>query len=174
MANQYVGEIRMFAGNFAITGWAECNGQLLPIAQNTALFSIIGTFYGGNGVQTFALPDLRGRVPIHQGQGLGLSTYVIGEQGGSENITLLQTEIPAHNHLVNGVGSGGTQASPVNGYPAIESTGTAFNYSTAAPTGQMSPATIVNTGGSQPHSNIQPYLSITFLIALQGIFPSRN
>jgi microcystin-dependent protein len=175
MSEPFLGEIRMTGFNFAPQGWAMCNGQLLSIQQNTALFSLLGTFYGGNGVQTFALPDLRSRVAIHQGQGVGLSPYTIGQLSGSENITLLSNQIPAHNHLVNCVGSGGTQASPVSAYPAIESTGTSFNYSTATPTGQMNPNTIANsTNGNQPHSNIQPYLCINFIIALQGIFPARN
>lgn len=153
-----------------------CNGQLLAISQNAALFSILGTFYGGNGVTTFALPDLQGRVPIHPGTGAGLSTYVIGQEGGSETVTLITTEIPAHTHTVNAVASGGNQASPAGGLPAIESTGTSLNYanSSTTPISPMNAAMIANTGSSQPHSNIQPYSCVNFIIALQGIFPSRS
>jgi microcystin-dependent protein len=174
MATPFIGEIKMFAGNFAPRGYAFCNGQLLAISQNTALFSILGTTYGGNGQTTFALPDLRGRVPIHQGQGPGLSNYFLGQVAGTENVTLLTTQIPAHNHLVNAVAAGGTQDTPVNGYPAVESTGTSKNYSSASPAGQMAPGTVAPAGGNQPHSNIQPYNCVSFIIALEGIFPARN
>jgi microcystin-dependent protein len=175
MANQYIGEIRMFAGNFAINEWAECNGQLLDISDYTPLFSIIGTFYGGNGTTNFALPDFRSRVPIHMGQGTSLSPYSIGQIGGAENITLTTAEMPGHNHLVACNTGGGNQASPANGYPAVESTGTSLDYNSAATNEvTMNQATIENAGGSQPHPNIQPYLTVTFLIALEGIFPSRN
>ena len=175
MSNQYVGEIRMFAGNFAINEWAECNGQLLDISDYTPLFSIIGAFYGGNGTTNFALPDFRSRVPIHMGQGTSLSPYSIGQIGGAENITLTTAEMPGHNHLVACNTGGGNQASPANGYPAVESTGTSLDYNSAATNEvTMNQATIENAGGSQPHPNIQPYLTVTFLIALEGIFPSRN
>jgi microcystin-dependent protein len=174
MSEPFLGEIRMFAGNFAPVGWAMCNGQILPISQNTALFSLLGTFYGGNGTATFALPDLRGRVAIHLGQGPGLSPYNQGQIGGVENVTLLSSQMPVHNHLVNAVGSGGNQPSPSGNLPAIESTGTSLDYSNAAATGQMSPGMIANAGGGQPFPVIQPYLCINFIIALQGIYPSRN
>ena len=164
----------MFAGNFAPRNWAFCNGQLLSIAQNTALFSILGTTYGGDGRTTFALPDLRGRVPIHPGQGPGLSNYSLGEQAGVESVTLNQNQLPAHTHGVNAVAQGGNQASPVGHLPAVESTGTSLDYSNSASTGQMSPAMIANTGGGQPVSVVQPYLCVNYIIALQGIFPSRN
>ena len=164
----------MFAGNFAPKGWALCNGQLLAISQNTALFSILGTFYGGNGTTNFALPNLQSRVPIHAGTGLGLTPYTIGEQTGTENVTLLSTQIPIHNHLVNASSNGGTQASPAGGLPAIESTGTSLNYVNAAANSQMSASMIANAGGSQPHNNIQPVLCVNFIIALVGVFPSRN
>src|ERR1700759_5675957 len=131
MATPILGEIRMFAGNFAPRGYALCNGQLLSIAQNTALFSLLGTTYGGDGRTTFALPNLQSRVPIHMGQGPGLSPYVEGQQGGTEAVTLNITQMPIHNHLVNSVGNGGNQASPVNNLPAVESTGTSLNYSNA-------------------------------------------
>ena len=174
MSTPYLGEIRMFAGNFAIRGWALCNGQLMSISTNTALFSILGTTYGGNGITTFALPDLRGRVPIHWGQGNGLSNYVLGEQIGSENVTLLSSQMPIHSHPVNAVASGGNQASPTGNLPAIESTGTSLNYSNGAANTTMNPTAIGTAGGSTPVPLIQPVLSVTFIIALQGIFPSRN
>jgi microcystin-dependent protein len=174
MSSPLLGEIKMFAGNFAPQGWALCQGQLLAIAQNTALFSILGTTYGGNGTSTFALPDFRGRVPLSFGQGLGLQNYVLGEQIGAENVTLLSTQIPAHNHTVNAVASGGNQASPASGSLAIESTGTSLNYSSAATNSTMNPNMISGGGQNQPHSNIQPILCVNFIIALQGIFPSRN
>lgn len=169
-----IGEIRLFAGNFAPRNWAFCNGQLLSIAQNTALFSILGTTYGGNGQTTFGLPDLRGRVPIHPGQGPGLSNYSLGQTAGAESVTLLQSNMPAHNHLVNAVASGGNQAAPTGNLPAVESTGTSKNYSDSSATAQMNPATISPAGGNQPFSVIQPYQCLNYIIALQGIFPSRN
>jgi microcystin-dependent protein len=174
MATPFIGEITLFAGNFAPRGWAFCNGQLLSIAQNTALFSILGTTYGGNGQTTFALPDLRGRVPIHPGQGPGLSNYQLGQVGGSENVTLLSTQMPAHTHPVNAVASGGNQASPAGNLPAIESTGTSKDYSSAPATGPMSASMIGATGGGQPFPIVQPYECINYIIATQGIFPSRN
>jgi microcystin-dependent protein len=174
MSTPLLGEIKMFAGNFAPKGWALCNGQILAISQNAALFSILGTFYGGNGTSNFALPNLQSRVPIHQGTGPGLSPYVIGQQAGAENVTLLTTQMPSHTHTVNAVASGGNQASPLSGSLAIESTGTSLDYSNAAPSSPMNPAMIVPNGGSQPHTNIQPYLCVTFIIALVGVFPSRN
>jgi microcystin-dependent protein len=173
MADPFLGEIRMFGFNFAPSGWAMCNGQLLSISQNTALFSLLGTFYGGNGVTTFALPNLQSSVAIHQGEGPGLSPYVIGQIGGSENVTLTQNQMPSHNHLVQCNTGGGNQASPASGYPAVESTGTSLDYSNAAGS-TMNAAMIENAGGSQPHPNIQPFLVVNFCIALQGIFPSRN
>jgi microcystin-dependent protein len=174
MATPFIGQISLFAGNFAPRNWAFCNGQLLSIAQNTALFSILGTTYGGNGQTTFALPDLRGRVPIHAGQGPGLSSYTLGQAAGEENHTLIQNEMPAHTHGANAVASGGNQASPASGLPAIESTGTSLDYSSAAANASMSGSMIGIAGGSQPHNNMQPYLTVNYIIAVQGIFPSRN
>lgn len=172
MATPFIAEIVMFAGNFAPRNWAFCQGQILSIAQNTALFSLLGTTYGGNGQTTFALPDLRGRVPIHPGQGPGLSTYVLGEQGGTENVTLLTTQIPAHNHTaVTRANSGAANdTSPIGNFLAD---GNQYNSASNA---QMNATgvTIGNTGGSQPHTNIQPYTCINYIIALFGIFPSRN
>jgi microcystin-dependent protein len=173
MANPYIGEIRMFAGNFAINGWAECNGQLLAIASYTALFSIIGTYYGGNGTSNFALPNFQGRVPIHQGTSSFGTTYVMGQQSGVENATLLYNNMPIHTHLINCNNAGGNNASPVNNYPAIESTGTSLNYATTGGS-TMSPSVLGTAGGNVPFSIVQPYLTVTFLIALQGIFPARN
>ena len=168
-----IGEIRMFAGNFAPTGWAFCQGQILPIAQNTALFSLLGTTYGGDGRTTFALPDLRGRVPVGFGQGLGLSNRVIGEQFGSELVTLNINQMPSHNHTVNAVTSEGNQNLPTNSLPANTKT-LDKEYSDANANTTMK-ATMVNpTGGSQPFGVSQPSLGVNFIIALQGIYPSRN
>jgi microcystin-dependent protein len=173
MAEPYLGEIRMFAGNFAPAGWALCNGQLLSIAENTALFSIVGTFYGGNGVNTFGLPDLRSRVAIHQGQGAGLSPYVVGQSSGVENVTLNVNQIPAHSHTVNASASKATQPSPIGHYPATDAAGVTAEYG-VSPTGVMNAGMISPTGSGQPFTNIQPYLCVTFIIALEGIYPSRN
>jgi microcystin-dependent protein len=171
MSEQYLGEIRMFAGNFAINGWAMCNGQIMSIAQYTALFSILGTTYGGNGTQTFALPDLRGRVAIHQGTGLGLSTYVTGEQVGTETVTLTAGQMAAHTHPVN-ANTGGNLTSPVGNFPGNEAIPIKIYSATGGAV--MNPAVVSQNSGGQPHANIQPSLCVTFLIALTGIFPSRN
>jgi microcystin-dependent protein len=174
MSEPFVGEIRMVGFNFAPSGWALCNGQLMPISQNTALFSLLGTTYGGDGTTTFALPNLQSRVAIHQGQGSGLSPYGMGQSGGVEEVVLNQNQMPLHNHLVNAVANGGNQASPSNGLPAIESTGTSLNYSSAAANSTMNAALIGTAGGTSPVSVIQPYLCVNFVIALFGVFPSRN
>jgi microcystin-dependent protein len=164
----------MFAGNFAPTGWALCNGQILPISQNTALFSLLGTTYGGNGQSTFALPDLQGCAPIHAGQGNGLSTYDLGQMSGSETVTLLQTEIPFHTHPIVVRPSG--QAPPLG--TATGNTGSRSNsrpYTPDAPNTTMDPLTgLIISGGSLPHNNMMPYLTVTFIIALQGVFPPRT
>ena len=173
MADPYLGEIRMFGFNFPPEGWALCNGQLLSISQNTALFALLGTYYGGNGTTTFALPNLQSCVPIHQGQGPGLSPYVIGQIGGAENITLTQGQMPEHTHLVQCSSAGGNLASPVNAYPAVESSGTSLDYSNTAGSA-MNGGMNTTAGSTQPHPNIQPYVVVSFCIALQGIFPSRN
>jgi microcystin-dependent protein len=174
MSNPFLGEIRIVGFNFAPVGWALCNGQLLPISQNTALFSLLGTYYGGDGKTTFALPNLQSRVPLHAGQGPGLPAYVQGQFGGSPTATLQIAHLPSHNHYLNCVGIGGNVASPVGAFPAVESTGTSLDYSTASATGQMSPAAIAPTGSGQPLSVEPPYLCLNFIIALQGIFPSRT
>jgi microcystin-dependent protein len=173
----FIGTIIMFAGNFAPRGWAFCYGQILSIAQNTALFSILGTTYGGNGQTTFALPDLRGRVPMQPGQGPGLSPHTLGEQAGAETVTLLQTQMPAHNHIVNASSANGSAPSPQNNFNAVTYDPNTLNpldsYSSSQNT-TMNPAVIGASGGSQPHQNMQPYTCINFIIALEGIFPSRN
>ena len=181
MSSPFIGEIIMFAGNFAPRGWALCNGQILAIAQNTALFSILGTTYGGNGQTTFALPDLRSRVPMHAGQGAGLSDRTLGESAGEETHTLIQTEMPQHQHQVNPACSAedADRAAAKNNFPASPFStvgGAAVNAYTgaASPNTTMGATTSAVAGGSQPHNNLQPYLAVNFIIALQGIFPSRN
>src|SRR6266545_3110394 len=177
MSEPFIGEIIMFAGNFAPRGWAFCSGQILPIAQNTALFSILGTTFGGNGQTNFALPDLRGRVPIHPGQGPGLSNYGLGQTCGEETHTLITSDMPAHNHAAqaSGVAAGGNSGSP-GGNTWASSSNRDGIYNNAAPDSPMATnnITVGITGGSQPHNNLQPYLGINFIIALEGIFPSRN
>ena len=173
MAEPFIGSIVLFCGNFAPRGWALCDGQLLPIAQNTALFSILGTSFGGDGRTTFALPDLRGRVPLHPGSGPGLSTYVLGEAIGTESVTLLVNQMPAHNHMVSAPCSDGapSTSSPVGGVSANQDQ---TPFYAASGTAAMAAATSTMTGGSQPHENRQPLLAINFIIALEGIFPSRS
>lgn len=166
MAEPFLSEIRLFSFNFVPKGWATCNGQLLPINQNQALFALLGTTYGGNGQTTFALPDLRSRVPIHVGSG-----HTLGETGGEQAHTLSIGELPQHVHAMNG----STTASGGSDDPTGRFLGSASNlYHSPASLQPMNPGTIANTGGSQPHQNMQPFLALTFGIALQGIFPSRN
>ena len=178
--NPFIGQILMVGFNFAPVGWALCNGQLLAIAQYTALFSLLGTTYGGDGVSNFALPNLQSRVAVHQGQGPGLSPYVIGSTGGAENVTLLATQMPSHSHLINVNNTPGTVPNPTNNIQAEAATGDPRSsspisqFTAASPTGTMAPNTVSMSGGGQPHANIQPYLTINFIIALQGIFPTRN
>lgn len=171
--NPYLGEIRIFAFNFAPKGWAMCNGQLLAISSNPALFSLIGTYYGGNGSTTFALPNLQSRFPLHQGQGQGLSPYNIGQQGGVENVTLTSQQMPQHNHTANVVsGPQATAPRPANAYPGNATSGSL--YSTQTPDSTFNNNFVSFSGSSQPHSNIQPYLTLTFCMATQGVFPPRN
>ncbi|MES2112207.1 MAG: tail fiber protein [Bacteroidota bacterium] len=174
----YVGQISMFGGNFAPRGWQMCNGQLLAISQWSALFSILGTTYGGDGVTTFALPNLQSRIPIHWGSGPGLSPYAIGEITGSESVTLTSQQMPMHNHLVNANSQAATQSTPGTFLLALSNdpaASTVINtYTDAAADSTMNPAMIMPAGGSQPHNNIQPVLAITFIIALEGVYPSRN
>lgn len=171
MSAPYIGEIRPFAGNFAPVDWAMCNGQLISIAQNSTLFELIGTTYGGDGIQTYALPDLRGRRLIHQGTGPGLSPYQMGEVGGVENVTLTTQQIAGHSHTAQAVAESGTVSNPANNLWAQWS-----NNPYAAPGAlvPMNPGAIGPAGGSQPHDNLSPFLVVTYIIALFGVFPSQN
>jgi microcystin-dependent protein len=175
MTDPFLAEIRIFAGNFAPNGWALCNGQLMPISQNTALFSLLGTTYGGDGRVTFGLPNLQASSPMQQGQGPGLSPRYLGENGGEAAVTLLNSEMPAHTHLPRAVADNGNAANPAGAVWAEQVDGRQSTtlYSTAAPNVMMQPQAIGVTGGSQPHNNMPPYLSVTYIIALQGIFPQR-
>ncbi len=175
MADPFVAEIRIFPFNFAPKGWAWCNGQLLPLSQNTALFSLLGTTYGGDGKSTFALPDLQGAAPIHAGQGPGLSLYGLGQEGGTENVTLLESEMPAHAHFVRGHTADPGDNNQPN--PAVvlakSNNGQAYQTSTSGLT-QTASQTLGPAGGSFPHNNLMPYLTLYFNIALQGVFPPRT
>jgi len=173
MADPFVAEIRIFPFNFAPKGWAWCNGQLMPISQNTALFSLLGTTYGGDGKSTFALPDLQGSAPMHPGQGPGLSLHDLGEMGGSETVTLLTSEMPAHSHALRANNANGDTPSP--GGNSLARTGTSNTYqqnSTNNLVG-MAPQSLPVGGGGLPHNNMMPYLTFNFNIALQGVFPPR-
>ena len=172
MADPFVAEIRIFPFNFAPKGWAWCNGQLLPISQNTALFSLLGTTYGGDGKSTFALPDLEGRAPMHPGQGPGLSLHDLGEQGGSDTVTLLESEIPAHSHALRAsLDDADLRIPTANRSLAKASTNI---YAPGAPNTLMAAQGLPPAGGDQPHNNLQPYLTFYFNIALQGVFPPRS
>jgi microcystin-dependent protein len=173
MAQPFLGQLMLVPFDFAPIGWAMCNGQLIAITQNTALFSLIGTFYGGDGITTFALPNLQSCVPIHMGQGPGLTRYVLGETGGLETVTLLASQIPEHSHVVNASANKGNKASPIGSYPASDAAGVTAEYN-GTPTGVMSAGVIAPTGGGQPHENRQPFLVLNWIIALVGIFPSRS
>jgi microcystin-dependent protein len=174
MADPFVAEIRIFPFNFAPTGWAFCNGQLLPISQNTALFSLLGTVYGGDGKSTFALPDLEGSAAMHPGQGQGLSLRDLGEIGGAETVTLLVSEMPFHTHSLLAAGSLANlnQPSPTRAL-ARSSGGTIYQSDASQNVVQMAPQALSPAGGSLPHNNMQPYLTLSFCIALQGVFPQR-
>ncbi|HEV2502701.1 MAG TPA: tail fiber protein [Mesorhizobium sp.] len=165
MAQPYVGEVRMFAGNFAPVGWMFCEGQLLPISENETLFNLIGTTYGGDGQSTFALPDLRGRVPLHQG-----NSFILAETGGAEEIILTINQIPAHSHALLGAAVNGGQPGPDNNF--LSNSTVITPYAPETPNQAMATAAISSVGGSQPHTNFQPYLCINFIISLFGIFPS--
>lgn len=177
-----LGEIMMFAGNFAPRGWAFCDGQLLAIAQNEALFALLGTIYGGDGRSSFGLPDLRGRAPIHAGNGPGLSSYRIGQRGGAETTTLTSAHLPSHSHALRGSTKEAIQAHPLEAALPTGPTNSrgrttplyATHQANEPPTENMHTASIGNTGGSQPFNNIMPYLTVNFCIALQGTFPSRS
>jgi microcystin-dependent protein len=174
MSNPFVAEIRIFTGNFAPKGWALCDGQLMPISQNTALFSLLGTTYGGDGKSNFALPNLQGCAPLQPGQGAGLSLRDLGETGGEQTVTLLQTEMPAHSHGVQATTTGGLPsptnnvwASGLKGHPGVYAASSGQNV-------QMNPFGTSIAGGNLPHNNMPPYLGLTFIIALQGVFPARS
>ena len=171
MSEPFIGELRLFPYNFAPRGWAFCNGQILSIAQNTALFSLLGTTYGGNGQTTFALPDLRGRVPISSGQGPGLANYVLGQQAGAETVTLTVNNMPSHNHAVQASTEDATSSQPGGKIPAAVGAGA---YGGPAADTTMAGNMIGIAGNSQPVSIVQPYLTLNWCIALEGIFPSRN
>lgn len=165
MSEPYVGEIRVVGFNFAPVGWAFCNGQLLAISEYETLFNLIGTTYGGDGQTTFGLPDLQGRIPIHQGSG-----FVLAQSSGTETVTLTTQQIPAHSHPLKAQTAGGTQPSPAGGVWADSSLG---QFSTSSPTATMA-ASLQNSGGSQPHDNMPPFLTVNFVISLFGVFPSQN
>lgn len=166
MSQPFIGEIRMFGGNFAPVGWAFCDGQLMPISENDALFTLIGTTFGGDGENTFAMPDLRGRLPMHQGNG-----YVLGQMGGVESVTLTTNQIPAHTHAAQANSAIGSQSTPANGVWAAAPTS---RYSSSAPNLAMKNSLVAPAGGSQPHENMMPFLTVSFIISLFGIFPSQN
>jgi microcystin-dependent protein len=174
MSDQFVAEIRMFPTNFAPKGWAFCDGQLLPISQNTALFSLLGTTYGGDGRSTFGLPNLQGRAPMHPGQGSGLSLRGLGEETGQENVTLLPSQIPAHSHPLNAANSDATSSTPEQQLVASGQGGVkVFGPSTGTPV-TLAAQMAAPAGGGFPHNNMMPYLTLNFCIALQGIFPPRS
>ena len=174
MADPFVAEIRIFPFNFAPKGWAWCNGQLLPVAQNTALFSLLGTIYGGNGKTNFALPDIQGRSVMHPGQGPGLSLHDLGETGGSETVKLLESEVPVHSHGVQAANFPADIQSPTPNVTLARSTGAnAYQSNTASSLVQMNVQSLGLAGGSLPHNNLMPYLTFYFCIALQGVFPPR-
>lgn len=166
MAQPYVGELRLFAGNFAPAGWMFCSGQLLPISENETLFFLIGTTYGGDGETSFGLPDLRGRVPVHQGDGV-----VLAQTGGAEDVTLSLSQLPAHNHAVRASTAPGTSGAP--GGAVLAASGAVTSYSSSGPSQEMTPGALSPQGGAQPHSNMAPYLAVSYIISLFGVFPSQ-
>ena len=175
MADPFVAEIRIFPFNFAPKGWAFCDGQLLPLSQNTALFSLLGTTYGGDGKSTFALPDLQGRAAMHPGQGPGLSLHDLGEEGGSETVTLLESEIPSHNHGLLASTQPGEDSAPNPSEALARSVGASLYQSvTNSNIVQLSPNALAPAGGDAPHNNMMPYLTFNFCIALQGVYPPRT
>jgi microcystin-dependent protein len=174
MADPFVAEIRIFPFNFAPKGWAWCDGQLMPLSQNTALFSLLGTTYGGDGKSTFALPDLQGRAPMHPGQGPGLSLHDLGETGGSETVSLLESEIPAHSHSIVASQGDGLERNPPAQLLATGIGISIFNDAAGNPLVMTAPEALAPAGGDQPHNNMQPYLTFYFCIALQGVFPPRT
>ena len=171
MSQPFVGEIRMFGGNFAPQGWMFCDGQILPISENETLFNLIGTTYGGDGQSTFALPDMRGRIPLHLGQGPGLSPHVIGEMSGTETVNLIPAQLPLHAHPL---ASGFAASSGSPSGAAVADTGATAIYGAGTANVAMAPAASVPAGGGQPHNNLMPYACVSFIISLFGIFPSQN
>ncbi len=173
MSEPFVAEIRIFAGNFAPRGWAFCDGQLLPAAQNTALFSLIGTTYGGDGRTTTALPNLKGRAPMHPGRGPGLTSKRLGQRGGTEMVTLSEAQMPQHDHTIKATANPGNLGIPSN-QRSLARTQPGFAWQTANPDVDLAAAALPNAGGSQPHNNLQPFLTMNFIIALVGLYPSRG
>ncbi|BAU27072.1 microcystin-dependent protein [Aneurinibacillus soli] len=172
MSEPYIGEIRMFAGNYPPIGWAFCDGSVLPISGNEVLFTLIGITYGGDGQTTFALPDLRGRIPIHMGtSSLSSATYVLGQKGGTETVTVTESQLPQHTHPVFAQSADGTTTSPNNAFWATSSIN---QYSKSEPTSTMKNTAISSIGGNQSHNNMMPFLAVTFIIALEGMYPSLN
>jgi microcystin-dependent protein len=174
MSNPFLAEIRIFTGNFAPKGWALCDGQLMSISQNTALFSLLGTTYGGNGTSNFALPNLQGCAPMQAGQGPGLSLRDLGETSGEQTVTLLQTEMPAHSHGVQATGGGGKADPTGNAWASGAKTGPSLYSPSGTGNVQMNPFGTSIAGGNLPHNNMPPFLGLTFIIALQGVFPARS
>jgi len=176
MADPFVAEIRIFPFNFAPKGWAWCDGQLLPLSQNTALFSLLGTTYGGDGKSNFALPDLQGRAPMHPGQGPGLSLHDLGETGGSDTVSLLESEIPSHSHAMRGHNGDGADAQNPSANTSLAQSANGFAYQsvTNANLVNLNDGILAPAGGDQPHNNLMPYLTFYFNIALQGVFPPRT
>lgn len=175
MSEPFVAEIRIFAGNFAPRGWAFCDGQLLPISENTALFSLIGTTYGGDGRTTTALPNLQGRAPMHPGRGPGLTARRLGEKVGVETVTLTEAQIPSHSHTARASTSTAAPGGPTNTSSLAQTGGgDAYQSNTTANLVDLASQTLATTGGSQPHDNVQPYLTLNFIIALVGLYPSRS
>jgi microcystin-dependent protein len=172
MADPFVGEIRLFGGNFAPVGWAFCNGALMAISQNDALYALLGTTYGGDGVNTFAVPNLQGRLPIHMGTGPGLSPVVEGQAGGQETVTVITSQLPGHTHAISASTATGTKPGP--GANLLAAGATTSIYTTNAANNSLNAASMAVAGNSQPHDNMQPYQCVTFIIALEGIFPSQN
>ena len=173
MSQPYIGEIRMFGGNFAPAGWALCQGQLMPISENDTLFNLIGTTYGGDGQETFALPDLQGRIPLHQGQGPGISqNYSIGEKAGVETVTLTTQQLPIHNHAFLASTSAAVSTDPTN--QVIAQTSQIHIFTEDVANKQMNPSALTPVGGNQPHDNMQPFLVLNFIISLFGIYPSQT
>jgi microcystin-dependent protein len=174
MSNPYIGEIRMFGGSFPPAGWAFCNGQLMAISENDALFTLIGTTYGGDGQQTFGIPDLQGRIPIHQGT-LGGNTYTLGEKAGTEAVTLTTNQLPSHTHVPIANNTAGTLSSPGGATWSAAGTGEQiYSQPPNPPAGTINALGILPSGGSQPHDNMEPYLVVSFIISLFGVFPSQN